>query len=374
MLLAASSACGDAGSTSADDADGTAGPGTGASTSAQMTTGGGGMPPQCSVGKDSCDGPPDDENGCETSLEQSSSCGHCARDCGEDACLITQTLWSCQVKGHAVDPNGPVLALAASGANVYWTTLTELHWLNVETATTEAVSIAVGDIAADEDGVYAATPSGEVLAVTFPGGMLTTLASNRTSPRLVRADTSSIYWVEGAAILRASKVPGAVETFYDQLLDMQVRDLELDPQRVWVGAFESTGLGVTYLSIDKATRSPAVLTSLGADVDPATIEIEVEGDVVYVASVDAIRPYRSDGTPRPTVEGQWAEPGMIGDMLVRAPFVLYRSEQQHAVLRSSDGFDTLLYDQAVNHLALGDRVFFSSGNGVFSSALLPAAR
>lgn len=339
-----------------------------------MTTGGGGMPAQCSVAKASCDGPPDDENGCETNLELSATCGHCARSCGEDACLVTEEIWSCQVKGHATDPNLPVLALAASGSNVYWATVSELHWMNVEKATTEAVAITVGDIAADEDGVYAATAAGEVLAFAFPGGTVTTLASDRTNPRLVRADTSNIYWVEGSAIVRASKDASSVETFYDQLLEMQVRDLAVDPEKVWVGAFETGELGVTYLSIDKATRSPELLVSSGPEVDPDTVEIEVEGEVVYVASVEVIRPYQKDGTPLPTVEGQWAEPGVIADLLVREPFVLYRSEQDHAVLRSSDGFDTLLYGEPVTHLALGDRLFFSSGNGVFSSALVAPAR
>lgn len=336
--------------------------------------GGGALPLKCSTGKASCDGPVDDDNGCETDLERSQTCGHCERSCGDDACLVTQAMWSCQVRGHVAALDAPVVALAAAGPNVYWSTVDALHWLNVETNASAAVPLAATALAADEDGVYAATAAGDIVALTFPAASVTTLASQRLSPKLVRVDSASVYWVEGPAIVRASKTARSIETFYDQLLGMELRDLEIDSSKVWVGAYEPKELGVTCLSIDKATRSPTTLSSLGSEVAGDTVEIALQGEQVYVASVDAIRPYQKDGTPLPTMEGQWAAPGAIGDLLVRGPFVIYRSEQQHAVLRSSDGFDTALYDGTVTHLALGDRVFFSSADGVFSSALVAAPR
>ena len=64
---------------------------------------------------------------------------------------------------------------------------------------------ASGDIFVDGSHIYFAASGGEIRRVPLAGGTVEVIASGQGSVRFLAGDASSVYWVSGTSIVRASK-------------------------------------------------------------------------------------------------------------------------------------------------------------------------
>ncbi|NUP08612.1 MAG: hypothetical protein HOW73_21395 [Polyangiaceae bacterium] len=317
------------------------------------TTGTGAGPiTNCYAGRDSCNGPTDDFDGCETDLLSQPACGHCMRDCTYELCttLTATDGMTCEEKVHfGLQPPGPVVAFATGAGRAYWSTSSTLHFVEIVAGNSYTVTQDAVELAGDNSYAYAITSTGDVISVEMPAGAVTVLSPGPSEARLLRTDDEYLYWFDGTAIRKVGKHGGAVEVVLDQLTGLDLRDFVVDGYVVWGAAYDPDDLGPYFFRVEVPSLTAMTLKSLGPEADATTLEIERSGYDVFVGHSYGIEAFQTDGTPLDSPF--WQPPAGYRNMRIRDGWAYYIADGA-AYASYEDGYQVRLFDEGSSALDL----------------------
>ncbi len=241
--------------------------------------GGDGTPDKkCQWPQASCDGPPDDATSCESHLQRAETCGHCLRNCGQDACIDTDDGWFCEATVHEQSAVTGYTAVAADETLLAWRTEASTFALPQQTDEAVDLGVVLREHAIHDGSVYGVSPAGDVVRYVFPDATAEVIAPGPSDAQLLRFDLDQVYWVQDGGIVRAPVAGGAVEPVVS-IDGYEIEDYEVDDTALWLAGFFYDV--PRFYHVTKSTWAEHEIENTGGTSLDATVDVELGDSYVY---------------------------------------------------------------------------------------------